>query len=58
MNLETRVSYKDLFEKAFKVVGDVGHEPIKWPYQLWNDDSCEGIRTTTVDMCTKQVSGR
>jgi hypothetical protein len=58
MNLETRVSYKVLFEKAFKILGNIGREPIKWAYQLGSDDSCEGIRTITVDMCKKQAPGR
>jgi hypothetical protein len=58
MNLETRDSYRVLFEKAFKILGDVGREPTKWAYQLGHDDLCEGIRTITVDMCKKQAPGR
>ncbi len=57
MNLETRVAYRILFEKIFKILGDVGRKPIRWAYQLGRDNSCEGIRTVTVDMCKKQAPG-
>ncbi|KAJ5110975.1 hypothetical protein N7532_001510 [Penicillium argentinense] len=57
MNLETRAAYRVLFEKIFKTLGDVGRKPVQWAYQLGGDDSCDGIRTVTVDMCKKQAPG-
>lgn len=57
MNLETREAYRILFEKLFKVLGDVGRKPVTWAYQVGADDSADGIRTVTLDMCKKQAPG-
>ena len=53
INLETRDAYRVLFEKIFKILGDVGRKPVRWAYQLGRDDSCEGIRTVTINMYRK-----
>ncbi|KAJ6002324.1 hypothetical protein N7522_007551 [Penicillium canescens] len=57
MNLDTRRAYATLFERLFKVLGDVGRKPVSWAYQLGGDDDAEGIRTVTLDMCKKQAPG-
>ena len=32
INLETRDAYRVLFEKIFKILGDVGRKPVRWAY--------------------------
>ncbi|KAJ5081543.1 hypothetical protein NUU61_009807 [Penicillium alfredii] len=57
INYETRESYRILFERIFKVLGDAGRKEVRWAYQNHYSDTAEGIRTVTVDMCKKQAPG-
>ncbi|KAJ5800659.1 uncharacterized protein N7518_002727 [Penicillium psychrosexuale] len=57
INLEKPWTYKILFERLFKVLGDVGRKPIRWAYQSGGHDSSEGIRTVTLDMSRSQARG-
>ena len=56
INKETRDTYKTLFEKLFKVLGDVARKPVTWAYDHGNNDNLPGIRTVTLDMCKKQAA--
>lgn len=58
MNLETRDAYRVLFEKIFKILGDIRRKPVRQAYQLRRDNSCGRIRTVTVNMCKKQAPSR
>jgi hypothetical protein len=54
MNWDSRIAYKSLFTRIFKVLETTSRIVIKFPY-IHNVE--RGIRTIGLDMCKKQAGG-
>ena len=52
LNLETCNAYTVMFEKMFKMLGDVAWQPVQFSHIHGTE---MGIHAITVDMCKKQA---